>query len=946
MTLLDREQELAGVRRLLSEAQAGQGGALLIEGVAGIGKTSLLRVAAEEARADGFLVLAARGAQLERDFPYGLVEQLLGPVVRAADQAARAELFEGAAGHAVPVLGLAPVMPAPDPASARAAAFHGLFWLLANLTERTPILLAVDDAHWADGLSLEFLGFLARRAADLPAAVMLAARPAEPHADAALAAWRSDPVAKVLVLPPLGPAAVGRLVEETLETETDAAFAQACAAQTRGNPLLLHELLLAMRREHVQPTAASAERIGKLGGEAIAPMVRQRLERLPAAARALAEALSVLGPGAELRHAADLAGLALADAAGAVDALVAADLADPGPPPAFRHPLVEAAVQAGIAPGRRGLLHARTATLLAAEGAEPGRVATQLLASPPAGVPEAASTLRAAAADAMSKGAPAAAIAFLMRALAEPPQASERAKILRELGIAESADRRREAFEHLAAARAAFDDPSERAATALELGRALLDVDRSAEACAVLAGAADEARATDRELWLRLEAELKLASRMDLTADPALAPRFARVAAGLSGATPAERLVLAVRLATEPPGRARSAAEAAALAQDALAEALPRIALPPSPMGANVVTLIAADRLDEAERAAGRIIDDARARGLSSAYGMGLSWRSWAAQCRGALEEAEADIRAALDLIPSGSAPLPAAVAGLVRVLIDRGELTAAQEALAANDYDGALPRQMIFNGLLFERGRLRAGQRRFGEAIEDLAELGGRYERLGIRRPFPPWREELALAYSAADEPAEAHRWAQQELEVAAEWGTPRGIGTAQRTLALVAPGGPDVELLAASVATLDPSPARLELARSLIALGAVLRRRGERAAAREPLGRGMSLAARCGATALAQTAREELRATGARPRRLMLSGPDALTATERRIAQMAATGLTNKQIAQDLFVTTRTVETHLRHSYQKLDISSRAQLAEALRENGSVGDSTAVVR
>jgi DNA-binding CsgD family transcriptional regulator len=139
-------------------------------------------------------------------------------------------------------------------------------------------------------------------------------------------------------------------------------------------------------------------------------------------------------------------------------------------------------------------------------------------------------------------------------------------------------------------------------------------------------------------------------------------------------------------------------------------------------------------------------------------------------------------------------------------------------------------------------------------------------------------------------------------------------------------------IGLLREAVDVLKDSGAELEYARAMTDLGAALRRSRHPAKARDPLGLGLDLAYRCGATALVERARTELLATGARPRRLMVSGRDSLTPSEARVARMAAEGLTTPAIAQALFVTTKTVETHLGHAYQKLDINSRHQLAQAL--------------
>jgi DNA-binding CsgD family transcriptional regulator len=180
--------------------------------------------------------------------------------------------------------------------------------------------------------------------------------------------------------------------------------------------------------------------------------------------------------------------------------------------------------------------------------------------------------------------------------------------------------------------------------------------------------------------------------------------------------------------------------------------------------------------------------------------------------------------------------------------------------------------------------------------------------------------------------------------LREAYVWGTPRAVGMALHASGLVEGGERGLELLGEAVAVLEPSPARLEYARSLTDFGAALRRANRRAAARDPLRQALDIADACGARPLAERARQELRAAGGRPRRPRMSGVEALTASERRIAGMAADGLSNPEIAQALFVTKKTVEAHLGGAYRKLGIRSRTQLPAALakgRQTAAAGAS-----
>jgi DNA-binding CsgD family transcriptional regulator len=262
-------------------------------------------------------------------------------------------------------------------------------------------------------------------------------------------------------------------------------------------------------------------------------------------------------------------------------------------------------------------------------------------------------------------------------------------------------------------------------------------------------------------------------------------------------------------------------------------------------------------------------------------------------------------------------------------VYAEDGRFEEADAVLERLDLDAGLPPQQVMNLSFMWRARVRMLQRRPEEALADLLEVGRRYESFQIRRAVPPWRSLAATLLAGAGDPERALDLAREEVELAELWGTPLAMGTAARGLGLVTD---DPNELARAVALLETSPARLELARARVDLGAALRRAGRRSESREPLRAAMDEAHACGASALAERARDELRATGERPRRLALSGAASLTASQGRVARLAAEGMTNRQIAQELFITTATVETHLRHTFQKLDVGGRDELAAAL--------------
>jgi DNA-binding CsgD family transcriptional regulator len=234
---------------------------------------------------------------------------------------------------------------------------------------------------------------------------------------------------------------------------------------------------------------------------------------------------------------------------------------------------------------------------------------------------------------------------------------------------------------------------------------------------------------------------------------------------------------------------------------------------------------------------------------------------------------------------------------------------------------------------LVEARGRLRVGQGNLREGVADLLEAGRRWDHLrclsaGVAR----WREDAALALAQIGEKDEARRLAAEQLELARATGLPRVLGTATRVAGAVAPRADRLPLLCTAVELLEQSPARLDLARALVELGAAIRRDGRAVEARDPLRRGLELAHRAGAAPLAERARAELVGAGGRPRRPVFTGIEALTASEIRVARLAAEGRTNRETAERLFVTQRTVETHLAHVFQKLSIRGRDELPREL--------------
>ena len=918
--LLERVGELAEVGARWQAAATGRGGVVVVEGLAGIGKSRLLDEAC--AAAAGGTVVRARAGELEQDYPWGVARQLLDRVVGRAEPRRRAALLAGAAAMAREPLGLVAGDASPDDASF--AARHGLYWLCVALAEDAPLLLCVDDAQWADAPSVRFLHFLGTRIADLPVLVLAARRPLPPPPEHDLATL---PAAITVRPAPLSEAAVAMLVT-TRFGAPGPAFVRACHRVTGGNPFLLAELLAGLG--DVAPSDAEAPRLGRLGPRTVAHAVLRRIAPLGAEPMALARAVAVLGTGADVRHAAAVAGIDAAAAARAADVLAAAEVLSPGRPLEFVHPIVRAAVRDNLATGERAALHSRAAEALAEAGAPGERVAVHLLATEPGGQSWVAEQLHAAAVAALGRGAPDSASAMLRRALAEPAPAASRPAVLRLLGRCALLDGDDAGAEYYRSAIEATTDLAERAAMARELGVIHVPPGDYPLALATLESAVADARAAG-------ETELATLSEADLLCAAWLHPDGLQTALARGGAidpdtvapTPAGRCLLGA-LAFHGVVVGWPVTRIAELASRAVSGALPADPTTSNALWNCGVALNLADELTAARTWWDAIMTSARARGSILTFARCSAFTAQAALRAGDLPEAEAHARASVEATEGQRWFLRRmATAWLVEALLERGAQDAAVAALEAVDGDGELPDAMMTHYLRYARARLRVTRGDLDGALADLEAFGTSPGSTFADNPAAvPWRSAAALIEHALGRTDRARELVVDELDRARHVASDRAVGVALRARGLVEGS---IELLVEAATILERSPARLERARALVDLGAALRRAGRRTACREPLTAGMDLAHACGATPLVERARDELRAAGARPRRYRSTGVAALTASERRVAEMAARGMTNRDIAQALFVTLRTVEVHLTHAYTKLGITARTELARA---------------
>jgi DNA-binding CsgD family transcriptional regulator len=973
--ILERDAELTVLLAAADAAEAGHGAFVLVEGPAGIGKTTLLQLACARpgelgarpgelgARPSelGARILTARGLALESGFSYGIVRQLIEPVRMSAGPGEWDALLDGAAGLAARVFDGGDTGSVEDDVAF--AAMHGLYWLIANLAARRPLVIAVDDLHWADAPSLRWLAHLAARIDGLPVALLLGVR-SGPDEPAVLDELRACPAGTRLPLGPLGRAAAATLIRERLGEQADAELCQACHTRTGGNPFLLESVATALRAAGRGDALAQVE---NLAPEPVARAVLRRVRQLGEGAGRLTRALAVLGGPAPLRHGAMLAGQDLTDAARLADTLRAADVLAPGAMLEFAHPIVRTAVYESIPPGERALAHTEAARLLEHHGADAERIALHLLRSEPAGSAEVVALLRAAAAAASGRGTPGTAAAYLRRALDEPPDPAIKPALLLELGLALAGERSPAAATVLKEAVDLTATPSDHATAAL-LSARVLGIWGHHDSADVICRDALTGRDSLGPVADSLEAEL-FANAWINAADTGKAQ--ARAQARAQSRTQSQ---------LADPGTssawhiydALSATGAAQPATDALAHLAPVLAaglrdIPPDSLAAvyALLVLIWNEELASAASICDAVLSAARGRGSMSMVAHASALRSMIMRRLGQLDDAADDGKLALDFKLATSPPLAVAWAAAfcIEALTRLGRLAEA-DVVAAAAADREPPPGWIHTLLFLQaRGALRVAQRRPGEALADLLAAAQGWHALGIDNPaIASWRTDAAAAHLALGHPQEAAALAAEQLALARKVGTPTTLGIALRTHAATAAGqqpaqppaeaspaeaspahespahespaheSPAEASLTEAISLLETTPARYELALALADLGACLRRSGRRSEARVPLRRALDLAQRTGAVLLAEQARQELLATGARPRRTALTGPDALTSAERRVAGLAAGGLSNRQIAQHLFITLPTVESHLRHAFQKLGITSRADLPAQL--------------
>lgn len=951
--ILERDEDLSRCSAVLDAVRNRAGAVIVVEGSAGIGKSELLARVCAEAAVRGVTPLAVRGNQRDQTLAFGAVRTLLARWVTSREPADRQDLFNGAAAFARVPLGL-PLGPGhgqgggPDGVIGLTEA---LYWLVVNACDllgtghgEQGLLFAVDDAHWLDEESVSWLEFLSDRLAGLPLVTVVAYRPHEPGPTAALRriALRA---AETLRPRPLSPDAVRTIIGRSLAARTrraddqppDGAFCAAFVQHSGGNPFYLRWMLDLARERGLVPTAGAAAQVGTLTPHHVVAYLNELLTGLGPAARRLAQAVAVLGPGCALDRVAALAELPLADAKREYDRLCGASILAPDPQLDFCHPIIRGAVYDDIDQSRRSDAHLAAARQLHDEGAELDAVAAHLVQVHAAADPWVVDRLSAAAAGAMAAGLSSMAARYLQRAVAEPPPPVDRCRVRLRYGQALALGQVTAALPELLAAYRQADDDSLRIEAAVALAKTYGYADRLADSVRLLDEAID--RCTDDRGRDQLITEQLLWATW-WGDDPARADRMRlldRIAAPLAATSYQQRMLITMH-AWSLVQRGRPYPAALAAIQPVIRRG---VVFADLDEGMELATMTAFVHMYSGpvgvahalfEQAIGEF-DQQGWRGTHLAFAHANLAN--AALRQGRLADAIADADIALRLADRSGAGTPAewfATGTLIEALVARGDPERAAVISANRGYAEQQPDAFVLPVPGAVLGALHLARRDTTHAIDSLRTAGRHLEQASIANPAVcPWRFDLALALRHGA-PGEAQAVATEAQRQADDFGESTMRGRALRTRAAIDPGSP-VELLQESADVLREAANRYEYTRTLAELGTALLQAGDPRAARAPLTDALALAEGCGALSLRTTVAQRLVQAGgaAAPVRRV----STLHPRERRAAHLAAQGRSDADIAHAMVLGLDAVADLLRGARDKLAATSRAELRRALDDS-----------
>jgi DNA-binding CsgD family transcriptional regulator/tetratricopeptide (TPR) repeat protein len=883
----------------VEQAAQGRGRVLFIEGHRGVGKSTLLAETARRAGEHGFTVASGRG--------------------RAGEPAAPGSALR----HAI--IRCAPSM----------TEWRDIGEIIANLLSLAPLGLVLDDAHLADELSLRILEELAERIVFHPMLLAIAgATRVMDHRRPTFGALRRREHVATIALRALDDVGATKLIRATLP-DADRRFCSECAEMTGGNPFLLSELAAWIGAHRVEPVAGAARQaLEPVPPLTVRGFVRKQLDDVGTDASALAAAIAISDRPLRLEQAASLVGFDRSRTLRAIDALLENGVIKPGEELSFAAPLTARCLQTETPESLVADLRRRLADLSADDDGRSDSSAQHLLLAPPTGNQDVVDRLVELADGEVADGKPDRARTLIRRALAEHAgEPSSSPQVVARLGLVDLLEGRSGSTSTLAAAVAGLEFSRDRADALLKLGVSQV----AGGAPRAAARSFDAARdLVDDADPLRPRAELSgLLTRL-------LIPEARSAAASRIG-----RLVRDGELAADPHGpellmahawqrlcEGQPRREAATLAGRALA--LRRTARPSINGYFDATAAVLFASVDDFRRAhdiCDACTRSARDHGLLLAERNIEFGRAVALLHQGRLVDAAEHARGLLSRADDSQCFHDAEAAGiLASALHEQGCAEEASQIVA--DALRRAPADEPHSLILLEAGaRASLELAKLGEALRLLAEAETLANALGVLNPaLVAWQPTAALAYHAVGQTRRAQALADDALDTAERFGLPRAIALALRTKAEIEGPPADIDHLRAALDAIEDSDAELERAKVLLAYGTALHRHGRDDPARGPLRDGIGLADRLGARSTARQGLETLRAAGGRPRRLRMAGPEALTPAERQVVELAVEGATNREIAEALVITRKTVEWHLKKVFVKLDVTSRGQLGEAM--------------
>ncbi|MEU9924861.1 AAA family ATPase [Streptomyces griseoluteus] len=866
--LWEREAEIAAVTEaieLLCADRESGGSLLLFRGEAGLGKTALLAEIRRIAERRGCVVWSARAGETLKSVPFHVLRQLLQPALAALTQDEARDHLGSWYDISGPALGIVePGEGSPDPSYV----CDGLVYAVRRLASRTyPLVLLVDDAHWADLETLRWLAAFAQRLADLPVLVVVARRPGEAHGESARLldeiAAAGRPVSN---LSALTPQATAGLTRATVGPQADDPFCREVWAVTGGNAYDTVELLAKVRDRELQPREDRAAELRDLNRSARGGGLVSRLQELGVEPTKFAWAAAILGTGSPVGLVARLAMMDADTAARCAELLCGARiLAEVVPDPAapqpqdvtleFVHPLIASAVYDSITDAMRTAMHGIAANIVAETGRSAAEAARHLLKVHPEGDETLVEQLREAAREHLAVGAPDAACTCLERALEEPPLPEVRAQVLYELGRARLLSAPALTIEHLRDALAAPGlDSAQRVDASIRLSQALLHNDQLEEAVRTV-----EAEANRHEpgpVRMRLQAvQFTWEAVHGETVSPERSRRLAELAATCTGRDNSERALLILR-GFDAMTHGENAELVVELCDRALVNGrlAPGLGWTDDEWGVELLMMLGSayahtDRLDRAESLFSEALRAYTRAGwhgghlsLANAY-LGLAYRR-----QGKLQDAEGALREALRLAERVGRGLPlywSATCGLVDILLARGHVAQAWTVAEQYGFAPPYPSTIVLPDIRSVRGRLLLAVGRTEEGINELEAAEKAAASRGGHNPvLAPWAVDLARALAPHD-PERARALLTDARRQAERFGTDTAIGEALRCAAALETGPRAERLAAKAVAYLEASPCQYEHAAARVEHGILARSRAE-------LTRGLDLAQACGADGL----------------------------------------------------------------------------------------------